>query len=139
MSDQTQYPTAITNTQFVSQQTRLVHVQDVVKAIFNQFIDMLWTIVGLPAMHRSTRSKASGDSAQVEALFGWISAIDVANDCLALALPSVEGYNSRLLTRFGFLRFTCMQGGAIFSSMRSKETGGSAQDNDFCGSLLSTS
>jgi hypothetical protein len=72
-------------------------MQDVARAIFNQLVDMLWTDVVLPAMHRSTRSKASGDSAQEDALYRWISSLDVANDRLAMALPRVEGYTPRLL------------------------------------------
>jgi hypothetical protein len=72
-------------------------MQDVAKAIFNQLVDMLWNDVVLPAMHRSSKSKGSGDVAQEDALFRWIAALDVANDRLAIALPRVEGYTTRLL------------------------------------------
>lgn len=72
-------------------------VQDIARRIFDNVVDMLWLEVVLPTMHRTSRNKTAGDTAQEDTLFRWIAALDVANDRLAHALPRVEGYTPLLL------------------------------------------
>jgi hypothetical protein len=71
-------------------------VQDLARDIFNQLSNMLWLEVMLPMLQRRSR-KAGGDNAQEDALFRWISALDVANDRLERAAQRVDAFSLLLL------------------------------------------
>ena len=72
-------------------------LQELAEDIVEQLSSMLWHDVVLPMLQRSSSRKAGGDNAQEDALFRWISALDVATDRLEAAARRVEAFALQLL------------------------------------------